>query len=403
MLLVQLWVQVRDKIMGESRVSLPEHPVNREYLNSRMGGLEEQLPYGKSEEVDQRLRRLARTTPYYKRNLPRVCSFWRKGECKRGDECPYLHQELFTDSTLAAQNIRDRSVSHIISVSSCTSCVSATEFRARGIGGSVVLFIYGHRYYGICMFIHSQAFLQVTMDLQTCDSLCALAYRESRKQMCIYIRFPLSMSPFTCLVLFRAVVNFLGGAIVAFALRLFLLIRYVGQDDPVAQKIFRIAASRTEEETTPPADETITTLFIGGLPDTVRESDIMEKLYGYGEILAVRMNPQKRVAFVCYAERAGAVAAMKQLGGTLVMNGARMRVAWAKPKAKPAEQTAENSSSSKGTTETASVPEGYLAPPVPGLPAVPLLPGMPAPPPAVMGSAVPYRSMMPSEAELARR
>ena len=94
--------------MGESRISLPEHPVNREYLNSRMGDMEEQLPYGKSEDIDQKLRRMARTTPYYKRNLPRVCTFWRKGECTRGDECPYLHQELYTDPTLASQNIRDR-------------------------------------------------------------------------------------------------------------------------------------------------------------------------------------------------------------------------------------------------------------------------------------------------------
>lgn len=287
-------VQVRDKIMGESRVSLPEHPVNREYLNSRMGGQEEQLPYGKSEEIDQRLRRMARTTPYYKRNLPRVCSFWRKGECTRGDECPYLHQELFTDATLAAQNIRDR---------------------------------------------------------------------------------------------------------------------YVGQDDPVAQKIFRVAAARTEQDTTPPADESITTLFMGGLPETARESDITEKMYGYGEILAVRMNPQKRMAFVCYAERAGAVAAMKQLGGTLTLSGAKVRVAWAKPKAKPADAPADGSSSSSSSSSGAAapgatpavVPEGYLAPPIAGLPAVPLLPGMPAPPPAIMGGAVPYRSMMPAEAELARR
>ena len=29
--------------------------------------------------------RLARTTPYYKRNAPHICSFWVKGECKRGE------------------------------------------------------------------------------------------------------------------------------------------------------------------------------------------------------------------------------------------------------------------------------------------------------------------------------
>ena len=35
------------------------------------------------------LKQLARTDPYYKRNRPHICSFFAKGECKRGDECPY--------------------------------------------------------------------------------------------------------------------------------------------------------------------------------------------------------------------------------------------------------------------------------------------------------------------------
>lgn len=35
------------------------------------------------------LQKLARTQPYYDRNRPHICSFWVKGECKRGEECPY--------------------------------------------------------------------------------------------------------------------------------------------------------------------------------------------------------------------------------------------------------------------------------------------------------------------------
>jgi pre-mRNA-splicing factor RBM22/SLT11 len=38
------------------------------------------------------LKQLARTDPYYKRNRPHVCSFFAKGECKRGEECPYRHE-----------------------------------------------------------------------------------------------------------------------------------------------------------------------------------------------------------------------------------------------------------------------------------------------------------------------
>lgn len=75
------------------------------------------------------LKQLARTDPYYKRNRPHLCSFFVKGECKRGAECPYrcvphipcdavvsvpsfepsvLRHEKPTEGPLANQNIRDR-------------------------------------------------------------------------------------------------------------------------------------------------------------------------------------------------------------------------------------------------------------------------------------------------------
>lgn len=37
------------------------------------------------------LKQLARTDPYYKRNRPHICSFFAKGECNRGSECPYRY------------------------------------------------------------------------------------------------------------------------------------------------------------------------------------------------------------------------------------------------------------------------------------------------------------------------
>lgn len=55
------------------------------------------------------LMKLARTTPYYKRNRPHICSFWVKGECRRGEECPYRHEKpTDPDDPLADQNIKDR-------------------------------------------------------------------------------------------------------------------------------------------------------------------------------------------------------------------------------------------------------------------------------------------------------
>ena len=44
---------------------------------------------GKAQAPSDLLMKLARTTPYYKRNRPHICSFWVKGECTRGEECPY--------------------------------------------------------------------------------------------------------------------------------------------------------------------------------------------------------------------------------------------------------------------------------------------------------------------------
>lgn len=55
------------------------------------------------------LQKLARRAPFYKRNLPHICSFWVKGECRRGDECPYRHEKPSDpDDPLSRQNIKDR-------------------------------------------------------------------------------------------------------------------------------------------------------------------------------------------------------------------------------------------------------------------------------------------------------
>lgn len=54
------------------------------------------------------LRHLSHSQPYYKRNLPRICSFFAKGECNRGKECPYRHDEVEEEKEQPRQNIKDR-------------------------------------------------------------------------------------------------------------------------------------------------------------------------------------------------------------------------------------------------------------------------------------------------------
>merc|ERR1712042_314133 len=109
-------IQVRDAAL-KVKDDLPKSDVNREYylqnVDSQLassdtvgpGGALGKLPSHKSEL----LAKLARTTPYYKRNRPHICSFWVKGECKRGEECPYRHEEpTDPDDPLSNQNIKDR-------------------------------------------------------------------------------------------------------------------------------------------------------------------------------------------------------------------------------------------------------------------------------------------------------
>lgn len=120
-------VQVRDKLLKVSS-DIPKSEVNRAYHTQI---LEKQLEGKTGEELAEplipalagpssipgkivapgalTLHKLARRSPFYKRNLPHICSFWIKGECKRGDECPYRHEKPSDpDDPLSKQNIKDR-------------------------------------------------------------------------------------------------------------------------------------------------------------------------------------------------------------------------------------------------------------------------------------------------------
>ncbi|XP_065887037.1 pre-mRNA-splicing factor RBM22-like [Dysidea avara] len=108
-------VQVRDKGL-HIKDDLPRSEVNREYLTQNLdsgSGSNRAEPLGAIGKAappsNDILRRFARTTPYYKRNRPHICSFWVKGECKRGEECPYRHEmPTDPDDPLSNQNMKDR-------------------------------------------------------------------------------------------------------------------------------------------------------------------------------------------------------------------------------------------------------------------------------------------------------
>lgn len=66
-------------------------PVNLLFQIMNSDGTRAVGALGKATSTSDMLLKLARTTPYYKRNRPHICSFWVKGECKRGEECPYRY------------------------------------------------------------------------------------------------------------------------------------------------------------------------------------------------------------------------------------------------------------------------------------------------------------------------
>ncbi|XP_010557226.1 PREDICTED: zinc finger CCCH domain-containing protein 4-like [Tarenaya hassleriana] len=209
-------VQVRDTALNiSSHDSIPKSDVNKEYFaeehdRKTRAGLDYESSYGKIRPNDTILK-LQRTTPYYKRNRAHICSFYIRGECTRGSECPYRH-EMPETGELSQQNIKDR-------------------------------------YYGV--------------------------------------------------------------------------------NDPVALKLLNKAGEMGTLET--PEDESIKTLYIGGLNSRILEQDIRDQFYAYGEIESIRILPEKACAFVTYTTREGAEKAAEELCNKLVVNGQRLKVTWGRP------------------------------------------------------------------------
>ncbi|KAI0332146.1 pre-mRNA-splicing factor SLT11 [Cubamyces sp. BRFM 1775] len=104
--------QVRDTALGVESEA-PTSEINREYyaqnMESKLDGAKSLLDVNTraSSAGKEMLKQLARTDPYYKRNRPHICSFYAKGECNRGDACPYRH-EMPVQNELSKQNIQDR-------------------------------------------------------------------------------------------------------------------------------------------------------------------------------------------------------------------------------------------------------------------------------------------------------
>ena len=83
----------------------------------------------------------------------------------------------------------------------------------------------------------------------------------------------------------------------------------------------------------PPDDESIKTLYVGGLDARITEQDLRDHFYAHGEIESIRMVLQRACAFVTYTTREGAEKAAEELSNKLVIKGLRLKLMWGKPQA----------------------------------------------------------------------
>lgn len=130
LLVLGLPVEVRDRVLAEAAAKAPgghslalaqtataaTSDVNRQFAIQQAEAAMQAgaaIPYtnaaGVTPEAHEALMRLNRHQAYYQRNAPKLCSFFARGECNRGSECPYRHEmPRDKDDPLAKQNYRDR-------------------------------------------------------------------------------------------------------------------------------------------------------------------------------------------------------------------------------------------------------------------------------------------------------
>lgn len=110
-------VAMRDKILKEEgattgmQLAIPQSDANRAWFNSQQ---QRMIANGEIDNVGNTrahaaLQSVARMEPRYERNLSKLCSFFAKGECNRGSNCPFRHEmPRDRNDPLSKQNTKDR-------------------------------------------------------------------------------------------------------------------------------------------------------------------------------------------------------------------------------------------------------------------------------------------------------
>eukprot|EP00879_Flechtneria_rotunda_P020329 GHRR01021379.1.p1 GENE.GHRR01021379.1~~GHRR01021379.1.p1 ORF type:complete len:319 (+),score=102.46 GHRR01021379.1:179-1135(+) len=116
--------------------------------------------------------------------------------------------------------------------------------------------------------------------------------------------------------------------------------RYYGINDPVANKMLRRVSEQPKLE--PPEDNTITSLYVGGVTPDITEEDLKDTFYTFGELAGVRKVASRFCAFVTFTERAAAEKAAEALHNKLIIKGIRLRLMWGRPQQNRQQQQQEH-------------------------------------------------------------
>ena len=280
-------VAVRDRLMGASGPSAtPTSDVNKEFhwenqrqmLNegtlqgyTASGG--EGGAGGKMGQSFEKLQSLSRnhgasaaSTPYYDRNLPKLCSFWCLQTCNRvtNSACPYRP----CNGTFRFPELASQHQEHL-----------STLVRKLHADGPV------------------SVMRDTSPEMEEIRELLRDSQRGSRNN----------------------------------AIRA----RYHGtQDDKLAQKY--LDKAQTLPELTPPEDEGITSLWVGGLPPeapgmaVIGKPELHDVFYAYGEIAEIKVLKERRCAIVTYTLRKSAEEAAEALYRKLSVKDCKLKLWWAK-------------------------------------------------------------------------
>ncbi|KAG2209826.1 hypothetical protein INT47_001975, partial [Mucor saturninus] len=114
----------------------------------------------------------------------------------------------------------------------------------------------------------------------------------------------------------------------------------------------------------------ITTVFVGGLNSTITEEELRAYFGVYGDILAVKIIPNKNIAFIQYEQRSSAEQAISELNGSH-LGGAKLRLSFGRTQLNTGGVPPQGASAVAGPAFHYTMP--VYQPPLPMIPAVDLV------------------------------